>query len=249
MIWKLDQSQAEFRFNDWHGHFDLAHPEQGLQIVGPGNSKLNNLLGVFFTQPHQPILQDCYARQGDLIVVYPPRELRKFHLQLDVRLLESTSESLLVELWISVQTYLLDNHPAVKVGCPVLPTNVDVYRDSPWAMLERDETGLLVADRLVAADPLVATVERKKIAVIHGQFPDLGMNIAWFNHPRDQVDTAWSQATDKNGIEAKLFGHFMEKGVIRRSRMRCAISNKSQSQADLESAYQAFVASPLPLTA
>ena len=243
MIWKLDQTRAEFRCDQWHGTFDLAKPELGLKVIAPNKANLTDLLGVAFQKPNQPMSQDCFVRQGDLIAVYPPREMRKFHVQLDYRMLESTSERLLVELWISVQTYLLDNHPVVSVQTPFDALGLDVYN--------ADAAGTLVLDEqpLPTLGNANALLVPRMIAVAYGSFPDTDLSIAWLNHPRDQFDTTWSHATDKQCVEARLFGHFMEKGVIRRARMRCLISSQPLNQSHLQEVYDAFITSPLPLTA
>ncbi|MDZ4848144.1 MAG: hypothetical protein SGI77_02535 [Pirellulaceae bacterium] len=242
MFWQLEQSKATFLFHRWHGNLDLGAPEQGLQITSPCDSNASNILAVKFPQPRQPFHQDCYTRLGDVIVVYPQRESRKFNLQLDYRLLESSDTSILIELWISVQTYLLDSHPAVSVRCSFDLPNLSAYRDdSRGALIVHDKAYL---DQLSASSKSV-----KDIALVTGPLAEGGMHAAWFNHPRDQSDSAWSIASEGTSFEAKLFGHFMEKGVIRRGRMRCLISKQPISPIELQAAYENFVSSPLPLTA
>ncbi len=243
MLWKLEQTHAEFSHNDWFGSLDLATPEGGLNIVAPNGARYSELFGVAFQKPSQPISQDCYVRQGDLIATYPPREMRKFHVQLDYRLLASTPDRLLVELWISVQTYLLDNHPIVSVQSPFDPQGFEVYSAKATGRLELDEGPLQPLENLNASQ------ESRKIAVVYGSFPgDSDLSIAWLHHPRDQFDTKWSRASDSNLVVARLFGHFMEKGVIRRARMRCMISSHALNQSHLQELYDTFATSPLPLT-
>ena len=242
MIWKIEQSQSEFRFHGWEGSFNLSHPEQGLHVTAQNGLKLENVLGVTFPNPRQPFLQDCYTRLGDLVTAYPQRDSRKFNVQLDYRLLDATPESLLIELWVSVQTYLLDSHPSVSVRCALDSTTVTNY-------IADEMGGLTVenADNETASDTTPSIPIRHR-AVIRGQTTEKNLHLAWFNHPRDQFDTTWSKQTGEQNDEAHLFGHFMEKGVIRRGRMRCWIHQKPIHLAGLQEQYHLFAGSPLPLT-
>ncbi len=242
MIWKLEQSQAAFCYGPWEGSFDLTQPEQGLHIVAPKGSKIDNVLAVVFPNPHQPFHQDCYTRLGDLVAAYPQRDSRKFNVQLDYRLLEVTAESLLVELWISVQTYLLDSHPSVSVQCSLDASSVTNYVANEMDKLSVESDDLEIAGD--ANSPLAA----RHRSVITGQIAEKGLYVAWFNHPRDQFDTTWSKQGDEGNDEAHLFGHFMEKGVIRRGRMRCLIHEKPLSLSTIQDSYRSFAESPLPLT-
>jgi hypothetical protein len=209
--WKLVGGQASFVTDQWEGRMDLTKPSSGLSLAFANRPRLNSLLAVEFTTPNEPFLKDCFTRQGDLIVAYPQREHRNFSLQLDYRLVESSKAQLLLELWVSIQTYLLDTHPSVRIICP--------GSDSP----------------ATASNPIVASVGDS--------------SIAWFVHPRDQSDTKLVVDKSKSRVQAQLFGHFMEKGVIRRARMRCLVSQSPLSQSVIDEAQAQFASSPLPLTA
>jgi hypothetical protein len=241
MIWNLDQARADFRSHEWQGSLELTTPESGISILAPNKKEVAGILSVSFPKPSLPLRQDCYIRQSDLIVVYPPREMRKFHLQLDYRILNATSETLLIEIWISVQTYLLDNHPVVSLISPFFSNELTTNQTDADGTIGLCESGRKF-------EPAKIATVVPKIAVVAGPVsPDLFM--AMLNHPRDQFDTTWSRSESHPHLEAKLFGHFMEKGVIRRARMRCLMSAQPFSQGLLQEAYDAFVKSPLPLTA
>ncbi len=72
-----------------------------------------------------------------------------------------------------------------------------------------------------------------------------GGSLAVLIHPSDLVQT---ELLDSNAGRLRLFGNFMEKGVIRRGRIRCLVSTQPLSESNLQSAYESFAASPLPLT-
>ncbi len=234
---------ANFHWRDWRGSLKLTNPENGITIVAPDGRNVEEILGISFPKPSLPLHQDCYVRQSDLIVAYPPREMRKFHVQLDYRILDATSDTLLLEIWISVQTYLLDNHPIVNVLTPIETNGLEIYHAVDAGILVMDEVSALRTDQARAekAPP--------KIAVAAGFGSGHEFSMAMFNHPRDQFDTTWRQSDHRPCLEAKLFGHFMEKGVIRRARMRCLLCSQPISLKQLQGTYESFVTSPLPLTA
>jgi hypothetical protein len=222
--WTLRGNEASFDYGGWQGDLALDHPGVGLSIGRESGGAESGFFGVEFDPPHEPILKDCYIRQGDLIIVYPQREQRKFTLQLDYRLLEATRDRILIELWISIQTYLLDSRPGVVVTC----------RSGDRA----------VRVRKVGDGP--TRVESSR-TVSTSRIGDLSW--AWLTHPCDQTDTDWNWNDASNAYQARLFEHFMEKGVIRRARMRCLIGATPFAESEVDEAYQAFVESPLPLTA
>jgi hypothetical protein len=209
--WRLVDGQASLEAGRWDGRFDLAKPGSGLSLASANKFRLDSLLAVEFVTPHEPFLKDCFVRQSDLIIAYPQREQRTFSLQLDYRIIESSEEQLLIELWVSIQTYLLDTHPTVKVICPGLESPANT------------------------SQPIVATVG--------------DLSFAWFIHPRDQSDTKLVADKASERVQAQLFGHFMEKGVIRRARVRCLVSQSPLSQSAMDAVQSNFAESPLPLTA
>ena len=209
--WKLVDGRASLDTDRWAGHIDLAKPGSGLSLTSAHKPGLISLLAVEFVRPHEPFVKDCFVRQSDLILAYPQREQRTFSLQLDYRIIASREAQLLIELWVSIQTYLLDTHPSVKVSCPGSETPAK------------------------ASQPIVATAG--------------DLSFAWFIHPRDQSDTKLVADKSNARVQAQLFGHFMEKGVIRRARLRCLVSQKPLSKVDIDNAQSDFADSPLPLTA
>lgn len=219
--WTLRGTSAAFSTAEWSGKIDLEDPARGLELSCGSTEPTSGFLGVDFAPPCRPFEKDCYVRQGDLISAYPQRDNRKFSLQLDYRLLEATADRLLIELWISIQTYLLDSRPTVTVSCRA-----------------DDDSG-----RTQGLDN-----DRTNRAVIEGSI-GRALHWAWLIHPRDQGDTSWQWKADQHVYEADLFGHFMEKGVIRRARMRCLIGTTELTPLEINEAYQTFAASPLPLTA
>ena len=67
-------------------------------------------------------------------------------------------------------------------------------------------------------------------------------------HPMDQSDTVLEHDKDEHWTLV-TFGRFMEKGVIRRMRLRIVASNDTISDSQWLAWMQSFADSPLPLTA
>jgi len=65
-------------------------------------------------------------------------------------------------------------------------------------------------------------------------------------HPLDQPDCRMEQTED--GITMRVFGRFMEKGVIRRMRFRWIAAMQSETDAFWHERFAEFSESPLPLT-
>ncbi len=151
---------------------------------------------------------DAYVRQNDLIASFPERSPWRFGYQVDVRAVEQTqNESLCLEVWISVQTSLLDSHPMIS---------------------------LEIADE--SFDEMSA-----------GVWTDAAKRTGVIMHPLDLADCQMNGST--KGLTMRIFGSFMEKGVIRRMRFRWIATSTSQpSHAFWEEQYQEFSGSPLPLT-
>jgi hypothetical protein len=232
--WTLDEHRATFDSHGWTGSLDLNHPASGLTLRLPNRTEVGAILPVEFSPPNAALLKECYVRQGDLIVAYPQRDTRPFMVQLDWRILQADRDQILLELWISVQTYLLDSNPVVKVGCQRISTD-----DHPPSALADEES-------------LDDFLSGGLTHMSNSHLADDGSHLAtvvWLLHPRDQLDTLWEFDQEHQRVQACLFDHFMEKGVIRRARMRCLVSQVPVSASAIQAAAQDFSDSPLPLTA
>ncbi len=229
MSWQLSSSTATLSTSFWSGVLDLENPQNGLSLESDNGLK-SNLFPISLMQtPATPLLSECFVRQGDLIVVYPQREGRPFSLQLDYRILPIEShiqsavttaanpleKGLLVELWISLQTYLLDTHPTIEMDLHLNRTS--------------------------------APPSTHPIAILSGTCPPSGLHVTYFVDPHDQRDTKWRHHDVHH--RATFFGHFMEKGVIRRARLRCLVTRMPVCSDFIADQYQQLVESPLPLTA
>lgn len=251
MTWKIDDNHATWDASgDWNGTLDLNHPELGLQWKADAVVSAS-LVGVDFVEPRVPLLSDCFIRQNDLIAVYPQRDSRRFTVQIDYRLLENVNSGsdLLIEMWVSIQTYFLDTHPQLRIRLTdqhLMDGDIDCWTSKGESLVNLGGPSKWAE----VSDPIRPKVSGSPdLAAVTAKLPVEHCHVAWLLHPRDQADSTWSFVQDSWGANVSLFGHFMEKGVIRRGRLRCLVSRSAISKEVLGRHYLDFVRSPLPLTA
>lgn len=201
----------------------------------------------------QPL--EVYSRQNDLIVRYGQGPAEQFSYQLDWRLLETPAPFIAaIELWLSIQTDLLDTQPELEVTC-------SAPAGRSWSTFEHQQ---LAADPQASATGATA-IETQSIeggrgpaALLCSGLPTAADRAAmqglWLIEPTDQRHVRRCSGDDQAEQQVRLFGHFMEKGVIRRARMRFLLAEASGAQAAITqeqviAAYRDFANSPLPLTA
>jgi hypothetical protein len=241
--WHVEPGRALL---DWRGiraELDLSRPSEGLQLKQAlGHETLGKeLLGVSFERSAQDASDcDAYARGLDLIATYAEAPERPFRVQTYWRCVEfpveSTPEALAVDLEVSVQTPLLDCLPQVSTRSAV--------RSS--AMIETTQV----------TAPETGGVDNNASALSHG---GLVLSVA-----ADDDGNAWQYAEmihaedSRSGsaemldgswrLEHELFEPGLEKGVIRRVRVRGLIYPGAFDRALVEIAYRHFHGSSLPLT-
>ena len=151
---------------------------------------------------------DAYVRQKDLIAMFPQASAWNFGYQVDMRMLaESHQDALTMEIWLSIQTSLLDTHPQLELH--LTGDRFQNLVENSWTS-ESSRIGLLV-------------------------------------HPLDQADCQIDLEND--ALEMRVFGRFMEKGVIRRMRFRLIVASGPKTAAYWMDRSKEFSDSPLPLTA
>ncbi len=163
--------------------------------------------------------------RGDAWYVNYPQGDGRFAMRLAFRPIETTEDRLLVEVLISIQTDLLDSHPKI---------DIDIDCQSIDSIATADQN---FADQGAAAG--VAP-----IYLANGS----GYSCSVLLGPHDRPFTT-SHST-VSSLRLRLFGEFLEKGVIRRGRPWIVIdrSGKPIPEDWLLQRWQQLAASPLPLS-
>jgi hypothetical protein len=119
------------------------------------------------------LLGDAYCRQNDLIAHYPEVEPWRFGYQMDVRWVaaESSKDWTCLEIWLSIQTSLLESSPQLTLSFSKQSFHVD--REGLWTSLSH-RIGLMVhpLDR----KDCVVDVEKDSLEMtVFGRFMEKGV--------------------------------------------------------------------------
>lgn len=224
MSWKLESEKAEWGRGKIRLQLDPRIPQNGCELTTDKLDKWR-VLSVS-PQPNNSLeVQEAYVRQDDLIVRFGQGEKDLYGLQLDWRHTEVTHAQFAIELWISIQTSLLDTYP-----------NLLLTSDTPGDSWDSIPLRDLVDD------------SNSKRAAIYASRTKHEM-VAIMIHASD-VEQAQEVTTNrKTACCTKLFGAFLEKGVIRRARVSAVVFDGHPSMNRIRAAYAEVSSQPLPLTA
>ena len=223
MDWQLQPDNAFLEIQSWRAELDPRAPNSGLKIHF-GSIPIGQFLKISPKPSHSFAIQEAYIRQNDLIVRYEQANDDLYTVQLNWRRLESDIPgALYLEVWISVQTSLLDTHPVIEVRSRT--------PDAKWR-------GLTLNDLQI----------EKRDSTVLGQVTKSGVTSVIMLDPSDAHQAR--RIDDPNDeFSLKLLGDFMEKGVIRRARLRLLVVAQELSRSKMIEEFREFTDSPLPLTA
>ncbi|RMF38333.1 MAG: hypothetical protein D6753_15960 [Planctomycetota bacterium] len=229
--WKLIDNAAEIALGDVRLSMDPRQPSAGVRIVH-GATTWGPLLQVTCDPPHSQTVDELYQRDDDLVVRFRQTEADQFAFQLDWRTVPGSIPGF--ELWFSIQTTLLDSHPRLLATLPA---------PQHWRAIHAGELApAQLRDAEMDALPADAT-----LGWLAASAP---VPMAVLVHPVDlQQVVAAAQQDDPNALKLQVFGQFLEKGVIRRARLRVHFVSPSVTDEEFGQLVTQFAGSPLPLTA
>lgn len=212
-MWQLSGTTAELRLRRLRASIDVRQPQLGVHDVSLAeNAALPNASFLRLTLPGAPgaeELRDLWIRGADLVAAYAPTSHRPSQPEIYWRCLaEPHAEGL--EIIVSVQTGVLDDHPAIHVTSELSaregwwlpqPHRLETARtipatQSPHIVQESDGAGLYVVR-------------------MNGQASYVEMI-----YPSDFCSTQIAWRDDRIVLQTSLFPERLEKGVIRRGRLR-----------------------------
>lgn len=228
-MWQLNGTEASLIQSKWRAHYCTTHPELGLSISheeAPNRRIVLSLIEPTEGSPRQA--SDAYVRQNDLISEFAQTRRDQFSFQTYFRILPESDEFLLgLEVWLSVQTDLLDTTPSMEL--------VSIVPNGFWT------TQNLSSSPGGDAIWLASSRDNRYSA----------LSVAAMIHPLDAAQTmrVESEAIAEDSLQLRYFSHFMEKGVIRRARMRFYLSRREAFDVQsISQLYDEFTQSELPLT-
>lgn len=235
LAWKPLRTLAETNLNGWRIDFEPTRPSLPITFRTP-QGKGWPALAVEPLPSHSMQVEELYVRQSDLIVRFAQGRSDRFGFQIDWRLIEPPKGfDLGLEVWISVQTNLLDAAPQLRVAS-------SGNSQAQWREYRHQQLSI---DRTTETD---GWADGLKSSIAALGIDQEGCHGLWLIEPRDQSQLRWKSKPSAAVRQAELFGQFLEKGVIRRARMQLLVRDQPISETDIQQAYQALLQRDLPLT-
>lgn len=233
--WNPLKTVAQSTQHGWTIDLDPTKPNQPLTISCSEFSWL--ALTIKPLPQHSLIPEEVYVRQQDLIARFGQTAGDTYAFQVDYRLLEAPAGfDLAIEVWLSVQTSLLDCAPKL-----LLSSNGDRSWQS-WTHSQLASLG--DSEQIDCGSPSSPNTSRAACALNRPNFGCL-----WLVEPRDQCQLNWIGSVAEPIQQAEIFGSFLEKGVIRRARMQLLTARHAIATDDVRAAYEFLQKRELPLTA
>jgi hypothetical protein len=232
-MWKTDQlGLATWQHDAAIWHLDARGGPAGIGVIAadPAATDAFACPGRFFSlspvdQDALPAAGEQFVRGDQLHVTYPQGD-GIYELRVAYRPVQSNAHQLVLETTIAVQTDRLDTHP--KVDIDVLCAEID-------SLVPTDTSGDDEVEASGSAPISLGISKSHCVTVLLG--------------PHDSPFTT-NHSTDSL-LRLRLFGDFLEKGVIRKARPWLVLTRGGASppEAELEGLWKRLCESPLPLTA
>ncbi len=246
MAWQLDGNVASLNVGELQARIDLARPRDGIsQIVPRGvrqdRVQLFQLASGEADPGDKRFLKEFYVRGIDLVASYAETSDSPVSLEVYWRALTDVVPLCGVELWVSEQTNQLESDPQLS-SASQLPM-CDAFR------FEGTDNGQLASLTLGEGESARLTGESGSGAFLfrpHGADWSYGEMV----HPADFSAAHIEAHAGGLSLVNQLFGReCLEKGVIRRARLRGLFVPRQDDTTHIAEAYRLFASSELPLTA
>jgi hypothetical protein len=240
--WQLAHGVARLGAAGLSATVNLAAPQRGLtSLTVFGQAIGGHILGVEFPQAapaRGPAVTECYQRGNDLVATYEQTEGRPFRATVYWRAegLAISVAGVAVELIVSVQTSLLDATPQLQSLSQIIGGNHLAYPRSAEKAGSESE-----GSRPRGSFDHLSECVRLRIGEPNVTYCEM-------IHPSDWRGLQASEGAGGIELSWSLVGHFMEKGVIRRLRVRGIFLQGTPEDARIRELYDEFAASPPPLT-
>ncbi len=250
-VWKLQDHRARLSLESFHAVVDVTQPGSGLVEMGVGETSLQDaqLLGVLvptFRPEDTEAIVEFHGRGADLLAAYDATPDRPMRVDLLWHVFAPDNPAgpiAVIDLVVSVRTLLLQSQPRITVQSK-LPTRytqelvaaeshhfepIDVAPNGKTAVLPTDGTGCILF-----------------------RLPGEELSYAEMVHPTDfRHDELCGAGTDDPGCTLRhdLFPERLEKGVIRRARVRGLLVPRHDDTRLAAESYLEFTSTEPPLGA
>jgi hypothetical protein len=233
--WRQNNHDAQLIADDWQARLSLDELFQGLREVRFKDIAVPRMSLMVLALPGgaaKSRLVDCYVRGTDLIATVEIADAPVLRLELHYRLHPGAAE-LSLDLQVSVQTPLGDVLPELEVATLLTATQTMRLKAATDPTAENAPFDPLPAGQSFHCDEPPGTILARLEA------PSL--SYAQMVHPSDFSGVA-VESVDAGTLRIghRLFHEHLEKGVIRRARVRGLFCQRQEDQGRVAARYRAF---------
>jgi hypothetical protein len=246
-MWRLEGGTAHLDIAWLAAEVNLVRPQEGLRNICIDGEPIGNA-GILQVRTPEVDPDDSwrlaegYVRGADLVASYAQTGQWNVRPQIYWRAVRQDDERAVgVELIASVQTSLQDSDPSTVIGSTLPSSDV-------WQLTDQEESRF---EPVALADAESFVVESGAAAGLFlFRLPDVSLSYVEMIHAADFITAEVAKQADR-GIRSafRLFDERLEKGVIRRARLRGVFVPRESDQQDAVESYHHFVRSAVPLTA
>lgn len=250
VVWLIEDGLARLQTAALTGSIDLSRPREGLRTTverHPAQGALS-LLGIDLPggdADRTPRPDDVYVRGSDLVATYGQTAAHPARVQAYWRWREAALDAwAALDLEVSVQTSLLDSAPALhlrSVLCAAEARRLVDPQGNQFALLDA---------RPGVDHPLLEPATGTGCLLLRPAGAD--WSYAEMIHPsdfcRDRLTTIGEGDSQRVELTHELFPERLEKGVIRRARVRALFVSRDGDQQAVADGYRQFADEEPPLT-
>lgn len=215
--WQLQSHSAVLRLQQFSATVDLLRPSRGLAKLSYLNQSLDGFVLAVSPADEEAIasheVSDAFVRGNDLVVTYAETEQRPFTLQVYWRVRPDDSGVVVLDAILSLQTRLLESFPQVQVATEIPAVAAKLLSTDPDA----DQTQASLLDLANGELHELPTDESNGVLL---RSDSEKWSFAEATHPQDRGVSQVDASQPAIRLTHQLGGRFMEKGVIRRLRVR-----------------------------
>ena len=256
-MWQLEGTRVRWNSDRFRGELDLADPNNGLRILGWGSESIGNArilqlgwlaetssdneLVTSEELASEELASEHFIRGNELIVSYAGSGAIQFQISLSVTDDPQAVDAIIIEACLSVQTDLLDVNPRVQIGSSLPgerwarvridrpPARVGALAPDDWESVDSDESGCALLFR----------------------FPGHSLSFGQIIQADDFINAGLvsDSAEQAPRLEAGLFPGKLEKGVLRRARIRALLMSRERDEPFLAEQLDQFSQTTPPLGA
>lgn len=240
-MWQLSGTRAQLNHRGLRATVDVRQPQRGVRevcvsqkdVFGSSSFLQLNLPGAADLEE----LRDIWIRGADLVAVYAPTSQRSSQPEIYWRCVSANNADGL-EIIVSVQTGVLDDHPAINV----------VSEFSTRELWWLPQPGRLETAQQIPLTQNPRTIHDADGAGLYVIRMNGSLSYVEMIFPSDFCSTQISSRDDRVVLRTSLFPERLEKGVIRRGRLRGWFVPAADDLAAAARLFDEFTKSEPPLT-